>query len=104
MPLDNTTQCETIPDAINKTIPCVFPFKLNGKIVNECLPLLEDKFWCSTKVNEEQEHISGEGHWGICSEKCPTSKNNTIITSNEQDALFSDKRTAWKGNSNTKKS
>ena len=27
--------------------------------------------WCSTKVDRNGEHISGQGNWGNCDETCP---------------------------------
>ena len=30
-----------------------------------------DRFWCSTKVDENKDHVSGGGFWGYCSESCP---------------------------------
>ena len=35
----------------------------------------QSKFWCATKVDENQVYISG--NWGWCNENCPTKTPNT---------------------------
>ena len=30
------------------------------------------RFWCSTKVDNNLEHVGGEGNWGFCRQSCPT--------------------------------
>ena len=30
----------------------------------------DNRFWCSTKVDDNLEHIGGGGHWAYCSESC----------------------------------
>ena len=30
------------------------------------------RFWCSTKVDNNLEHIGGQGNWGFCRQSCPT--------------------------------
>ena len=44
---------------------CVFPFKLNGISHTECTMqyahLKNGKPWCSTKVDEDGEHIGKQG-------------------------------------------
>ena len=30
------------------------------------------RYWCSTKVDNELEHIGGQGNWGFCRQSCPT--------------------------------
>ena len=29
------------------------------------------KPWCSTKVDDNGVHISGQGKWGYCGQECP---------------------------------
>ena len=29
------------------------------------------RYWCSTKVDNELEHIGGQGNWGFCRQSCP---------------------------------
>ena len=67
----STCNCTTShgPDA-NK--PCVFPFKFNG-VVERCCTTRGDASngaWCSTKVDDEGNHIGGQGNWGNCESKC----------------------------------
>ena len=33
--------------------------------------LNNDKPWCSTKVNEDGEHVGKQGNWGDCGPECP---------------------------------
>ena len=70
-------KCFAVSDN-NESHPCVFPFIIDGKQNNECVYHPEGGFWCSTKVNEHQEHM--EGHWGLCTQGCPPLSNKTTIT------------------------
>jgi hypothetical protein len=29
------------------------------------------RYWCSTKVDDDLEHIAGQGNWGFCRQSCP---------------------------------
>ena len=29
------------------------------------------RYWCSTKVDNDQEHVAGQGNWGFCRPSCP---------------------------------
>ena len=29
------------------------------------------RYWCSTKVDNELEHVGGQGNWGFCRQSCP---------------------------------
>ncbi|XP_059099413.1 CLIP domain-containing serine protease B10-like [Tigriopus californicus] len=74
---------------------CVFPFILEGRVYNSCTPDYDPNGveWCSTKVDAQGKHITGE--WGYCScqssggsgggfgskttrvqEECPNSERN----------------------------
>ena len=44
---------------------CVFPFKYNGVLYNSCTDVDEERLWCATDVNEDQEFI---GDYGLCRE------------------------------------
>jgi len=52
--------------------PCIFPFTWNGKTYNGCPIDPEDSSerWCSTKVDSNGNHITGQGNWGHCNSKC----------------------------------
>ena len=84
--------CYTTADSpTNPNQPCILPFKFNGRLIEECLVDRDGEKWCSTKVDEFQEHVSG--NWGYCSTSC--SKNVTKAQFNTG-ATFSDKNIAWK--------
>ena len=69
-----------------KNKPCVFPFLHQGVLYNECGCILRinktyteacrnknhprARFWCSTKVDEKGQHISGAKNYGFCNRKC----------------------------------
>jgi hypothetical protein len=75
------TQCFTTNDSPCKNALCVFPFKFNGVIKNTCINDTDPdgKYWCSTKVDDNLEHIGGQGNWGFCRKSCPL-LNPKIIT------------------------
>ena len=54
-------------------VPCVFPFTYAGRTYTTCTTEghLQQKSWCSTKVDAEGVHVEGEGHWGLCGKVCP---------------------------------
>ena len=51
----------------------MLPFKFQGILRNECITETDpdNRYWCSTKVNENLEHTDSIGNWGYCSESCP---------------------------------
>jgi len=53
--------------------PCQLPFIWGGAVRNTCItdgdP--EGKFWCSTKVDAQRNHIVNGDHWAHCSSQCP---------------------------------
>ena len=51
----------------------MLPFKFQGILRNECITETDpdNRYWCSTKVNENLEHADGIGNWGYCSQLCP---------------------------------
>ena len=64
--------CHTIsgPDAKK---PCRFPFIFNGITYNTCTYDSADGNipWCSTLVDDNQNHVPGGGHYGDCGPNCP---------------------------------
>ena len=52
---------------------CILPFKFNGVTHQKCPTDPEDKtkHWCSTKVDQNGQHISGIGAYGNCGPNCP---------------------------------
>ena len=57
------------------SMPCVFPFQFKGIDHNQCIwdGDSENGPWCSTNVDDDGKHISGEGNWGNCASECPFS-------------------------------
>merc|ERR1712204_69973 len=45
---------------------CELPWKFNGKLYNGCTTDTDPdgRFWCSTKINNRQEHDAGSQNWG----------------------------------------
>ena len=43
-----------------------------GILRNDCITDNDPdgKLWCSTKVNDKKEHVSGSTNWGYCSKSC----------------------------------
>ena len=66
-------QCLTTIDSPTKDTPCAIPFKFNGKLKNGCTTETDPdgRFWCSTKVDDNLDHVGGQGFWGYCSDACP---------------------------------
>ena len=61
-----------------KNKPCVLPFKIGGVPYKECTNKNDPdgKFWCSTSVDKEGEHVGGKGQWGFCNEQCTYGNTN----------------------------
>jgi len=84
---ERRNECRTIggPDPGQS---CVFPFKFQGKIYNECPfdPDDQSKTWCSTKVDSNGNHVVGQKKWGHCSALCPeTDKKETYFSDFKDD-------------------
>ena len=54
-------QCLTTNDSPNSNVPCSFPFKFKGKLRRGCITEddPDDRFWCSTKTDDNFNHIGG---------------------------------------------
>jgi hypothetical protein len=68
------SQCSTTSDSPDKNATCIFPWKFNGILRQECITDTDpdDRYWCSTKVDDDLEHYGGKRNWGFCSPKsCP---------------------------------
>ena len=51
---------------------CVFPFIYGDRIHDRCTSFDGDSPWCSTKVDADGVHVSGQGNWEYCSDpSCP---------------------------------
>ena len=67
-------QCLTTNDSPDKNAQCKLPFKFNGVLRQECITDTDPdgRYWCSTKVDENLEHIRfPNGYWGYCDQSCP---------------------------------
>jgi len=66
--------CLTSKDSKAPETECVFPFTFNNFTYNGCPTDPTDetktKRWCSTKVDETGNHITGGDNWGYCTEGC----------------------------------
>ena len=79
---ENGNECRTVggPDPDQS---CIFPFKFQDKIYNAC-PFDPDdpsKTWCSTKVDNDGNHVVGQKQWGHCSSLCPQTDKKEIYFS-----------------------
>ena len=64
-------ECQTV-DQSGANKPCIFPFNLEGITYNTCTLVAadNDKPWCSTRVDNFGNHVTGGGHYGDCGPKC----------------------------------
>ena len=65
--------CLTSSDSMDPEKECVFPFTANGTTYHGCpMDFTGDKTkrWCSTKTDENGEHIAGINAWGYCTKGC----------------------------------
>ena len=61
--------CITKDNGYNTCERCIFPFRFGGKTYFKCTTSISAYPWCSTKVDENFNHVTG--NWGLCDEsKC----------------------------------
>ena len=49
-----------------------------------CNPsIFKYRYWCSTKVDNDLEHIAGQGNWGFCRQSCPPTLRPITTTATE---------------------
>ena len=62
---------------------CIFPFVFGEMTYNACTrevsPAINGDPWCSTKVDDDGQHISRQGNWGRCSQACPVEEGCNCI-------------------------
>ena len=65
--------CRTIGGPVGPGSQCQLPFIFQGTTYFGCPVDLVDntKTWCSTKIDENGVHVSGQGAYGFCSSTCP---------------------------------
>ena len=58
----------------------MFPFRYNGTSYNTCTldSAEENERWCSTLVDDNNNHVPGGGHYGDCGPKCPLPGKSTL--------------------------
>merc|ERR1712227_1184764 len=70
-----TTGTTTVVPCVNCTTEtggiCQFPFIFQGQTFTSCTSYLDDKPWCSTKVDQFNNFIAGAQEWGYCNSDCP---------------------------------
>ena len=64
-------QCETTDDSPDRNMPCIFPFRLNGKLRNSCTKEddFEGRYWCATRTDNNLDIV--DENWGYCPKSCP---------------------------------
>ena len=70
----NRISCTTVSGRKSNKA-CIFPFKFDGVTFKSCImsrSRSQTKAWCSTKVDESGDHISG--HSGFCEPACQPTK------------------------------
>ncbi len=52
--------------------PCIFPFTYEGVTYNNCTVANDpdNMPWCSTKVDEDGNHVKAGRYWGHCDPDC----------------------------------
>ncbi len=65
-------ECTTVSGG-TANAPCVFPFTYRGVRYNGCILVDagDGKPWCSVLVDENGNHVGGQGKWGHCPQGCP---------------------------------
>ncbi|XP_023345416.1 chorion peroxidase [Eurytemora carolleeae] len=78
------TECMTVSGP-KSGLPCQLPFRFQGKLRTACLKEedQEDRFWCSTLVDDERNHVPNQENWGYCSESCPIDSTGTEVPNPE---------------------
>ena len=64
--------CLTSADSEDPGKECIFPFTFNNFTYHGCPtdPVDKSKRWCSTKTDENGNHITGDANWGHCTPGC----------------------------------
>ena len=65
--------CRTTNEGPRRNVSCILPFKFEAKLKYGCISDTDPdgRLWCSTKVDENLNHVGGGGHWGYCQPSCP---------------------------------
>lgn len=85
-----SAQCTTIvtPGGTQTPEKCKFPFRYYGQEFQSCTTFGE-KYkleWCSVQVDNQGNHVKGQGRWGHCDKSlCLNNNTNTVTSSNDQE-------------------
>jgi hypothetical protein len=71
---DTSKDCFVIEEKTKLKRQCIFPviigdYKFDGCMMDNPNPKI-GKPWCSTRVDGNGNHISGEKNWGECDKSC----------------------------------
>ena len=86
-----SSKCKTKGGKAGVGVTCQFPFKYKGIFYHGCPVDPEDsnERWCSTKTDDQKNHIVGGGHYGFCDSDCPIGNYFSRLETN--------KKPAWEG-------
>ena len=67
------TNCRTV-DGPRRERSCVLPFRFKNVVYQGCTSIddRDRRLWCSTKTENNLDHVGGQMHWGYCGPSCPT--------------------------------
>ena len=79
------TQCLTDSEGAAKNKLCAFPFIFKNKVFEKCTDFEDPdgKNWCSTKTDQDNNHISGKGNWGYCRDICLETIGQNCLTTED---------------------
>ena len=95
-----SSSCEVKQQSNDQTTPCQFPFILGNTTYYGCTTYLDPdgKLWCSTRTNDQSEHIGQKSFWGYCQNpSCPNDeqiKNEALKAETSLEKLKIDNRNA----------
>ena len=95
-----SSSCEVKQQSNDQTTPCQFPFILGNTTYYGCTTYLDPdgKLWCSTRTNDQSEHIGQKSFWGYClNPSCPNDeqiKNEALKAETSLERLKIDNRNA----------
>ena len=69
------TECRTKNNGPEPNKPCLFPFKYQDKVYNECTTDgYGSTYWCATAFP-----VTNSAGWGLCSSSCLATPGNELI-------------------------
>ena len=73
---------------------CIFPFRHKNVTYAGCTDERDPdgKYWCSTEVDSQGEHLGGKKAWGYCPQDCPKASDrkspdcrSLVVTDEDED-------------------